>query len=113
MGLAVVDGYIDVSDAPGLGIEVDEAAIEKYRVDPSTPTPTALYRQKKRILRISWPGVGEKRRVWEFTDESIYQQAFYQGNLPGFERGVNLEVIEDDNSSGFQRQHEKLAARGL
>ena len=49
----------------------------------------------------------------EFTDESIYQQAFYQGNLPGFERGVNLEVIEDDGSDGFQKQHEKLAARGL
>ena len=112
-GLEVIDGFIDVSDAPGLGIEVDEAAIEKYKVEPNTPTPTELYRQKKRILRINWPGVGEKRRVWEFTDESIYQQAFYQGNLPGFERGVNLEVIEDDNSRGFQRQHEKLAARGL
>ena len=112
-GLEVVDGFIDVPDAPGLGIEVDEKAIEKYKVEPSTPSPTGLYRQKKRILRISWPGVGKKQRVWEFTDEGIYQRAFYQGNLPGFERGVNLEVIEDDNSSGFRRQHEKLAARGL
>ena len=112
-GLEVVDGFIDVSDSPGLGIEVDEAAIEKYKVDPSAPTPTDLYRQKKRILRINWPGVGKKQRIWEFTDESIYQRAFYQGNLPGFERGVNLEVIEDDNSHGFQKQHEKLVARGL
>ncbi|MCZ6873319.1 MAG: mandelate racemase/muconate lactonizing enzyme family protein [bacterium] len=111
--LEVVDGYIAVPDAPGLGVEVDEGAIEKYKVDKNQPSPTALYKQKKRILRISWPGVGEKRRIWEFTDEAIYQRAFYQGNLPGFERGVNLEVIEDDGSPGFQRVHERLVARGL
>ena len=112
-GLEVIDGFIDVPDAPGLGVEVDEKAIKKYQVDPTTLPPTALYRQNKRILRINWPGVEKKQRVWEFTDEGNYQLAFYQGNIPGFERGVNLEVIEDDNSSGFRKQHEKLVARGL
>jgi L-alanine-DL-glutamate epimerase-like enolase superfamily enzyme len=29
----VRDGYIDVPNAPGLGVEVDEAAIDRYRVD--------------------------------------------------------------------------------
>ena len=111
--LQVEDGYIAVPEAPGLGVEVDEAAIEKYRVEPDAPTPKTLYRQKNRILRISWPGVGKKRRVWEFTDETIYQRAFYQGNLPGFERGVTLEVIEDDGSLSFRKLHERLVARGV
>ena len=111
--LEVVDGYMEVPDGPGLGIEVDEKAIEKYRVDPDEPTPTDRYRQKKRILRISWPGVGKNRRVWDFTHEGAYQRAFYDGNIPGFERGVRLEVIEDDRSASFKKQHAKLVARGV
>ena len=110
--LEIVDGYAAVSDAPGLGVEVDEGAIERYRVDPGAPTPTQQYRQKNRILRISWPGAGGARRTLDFTDESKYQQEFYKGSVPGFERGVGLEVIEDDGSSGFSRDHEKLVARG-
>ena len=96
---------------PGLGVEVDEGAIERYRVDPGAPTPTQNYRQKNRILRISWPGAGA-RRTLDFTEESKYQQEFYNGSIPGFERGVGLEVIEDDGSSGFAREHGKLLARG-
>ena len=30
--LCMKDGYVDVPQGPGLGVEVDEAAIEKYRV---------------------------------------------------------------------------------
>ena len=111
--LEVVDGYIQVSDSPGLGIEVDETALEKYRVDPEEPTPTRRYRQQKRILRISWPGAGGRERIWEFTDESKYQPVYYKGSIPGFERGVSLEVIEDDGSAGFGKRHAALQERGL
>lgn len=31
--LLVKDGFIDVPDAPGLGIEIDTAAVERFRVD--------------------------------------------------------------------------------
>jgi L-alanine-DL-glutamate epimerase-like enolase superfamily enzyme len=110
--LEVVDGYIAVPDGPGLGIEVDEKAIAKYRVDDHEPTPKARYRQQRRILRISWPGTARKPRVWEFTDESLYQQAFYLGSLPGFERGVDLEVIEDDGSASFKKRHARLCEQG-
>ena len=109
--IQVVDGYMPVPDGPGLGIEVDEKAIEKYTVDPDEPTPTQRYRARKRILRISWPGVGKKRRVVEFTDEAVYQREFYKGNIPGFERGVTLEVIENDRSTAFKNQHARLLER--
>ncbi len=45
--LEVRDGYIDVSDAPGLGIEVDESAIDRYRVDEDSPNPKERYRAQK------------------------------------------------------------------
>ena len=111
--LKVVDGYIAVPDGPGLGVEVDEKMIDKYRVDEEEPTPKTRYRQKKRILRITWPGVGKTKRLWEFTDEGIYQRAFYAGSLPGFERGVDLEVIENDRSPSFKKHHARLRERGL
>lgn len=111
--LEVTDGYMPVPDGPGLGVEVDEDAIERYTVDPDEPTGKARYREKKRILRINWPGVDGAKRIWDFTAEEIYQRQFYQGNLPGFERGVTLEVIEDDGSAAFKKAHENLESRGL
>ncbi len=106
----VVDGYMQVPDKPGLGVEVDLKAIEKYRVDPDETTSGDRYRAKKRILRVVWPGASKKTRVREFTSENIYQPEFYKGNLPGFERGVHLEIIEDDRSSSFKKAHAKLLA---
>ncbi len=109
----VIDGFMDVPDQPGLGIDVDEKAIAKYRVDENDPTPKQLYRAKKRILRVSWPGAGKKKRLWEFTAEENYQREFYAGNLPGFERGVDLEVVEDSKSAAFKKRHAELVAKGL
>jgi L-alanine-DL-glutamate epimerase-like enolase superfamily enzyme len=110
--LPLIDGYMAVPTGPGLGIEVDEEALDRLRVEEAAPTPKERYRARKRILRISWPGTGGRQRVWEFTAEELYQQAFYQGNIPGFQRGVDLEVLEDDHSDAFSRQHEALLAQG-
>ncbi|MFT5090820.1 MAG: hypothetical protein ACI8PG_005201, partial [Planctomycetota bacterium] len=71
------------------------------------------YRQQKRILRVVWPGTGKNKRVWEFTDEGHYQREFYAGNIPGFERGVDLEVLEDDKSKAFAKRHAALVAQGV
>jgi L-alanine-DL-glutamate epimerase-like enolase superfamily enzyme len=111
--LEIVNGLMDVPEGPGLGIEVDENALEKYQVEEDAPTPGHLYNAENRILRISWPGVGKTTRAWEFTAESHYYREFSQGNIPGFERGVNLEVIEDNGSAAFRKRHEELAAKGL
>lgn len=110
--LAPVDGYVAVPDTPGLGIQVDEKALERHRVDPDEPTPKQRYLEQKRILQISWPGSAGTRRVLEFTAEDLYQPQFYQGNIPGFMRGAKLEVMEDDGSAAFRKAHEKLVAQG-
>ncbi len=111
--IEISNGYAVVPDSPGLGVEVDEKALEKYRVDENEPTPTTLYKARRRILRISWPAGGKLRRVWEFTNEPAYQTTFYRGGIPGFERGVNLEVIEDDRSAAFRKAHQKLVDQGV
>lgn len=102
--LEVVDGYVRVPEAPGLGVEVDEAALERYRVAPGTPTPKEEWARQRHVLRVRWPD----GRAWAFPHEAAYQRAFYEGNLPLFERGVTLEVLDDDGSPAFQRLYEAV-----
>ena len=92
--LEVVNGTIAVPEAPGLGVEVDEAALAHYRVTPDTPTPTHLYRQKPRTSRVHIPDGKGGEVTHDFTGESVYYPAFSKGEYPGFVRGVWMEVIE-------------------
>jgi len=108
--LEVKDGYIQVPEKPGLGVEIDEAALERYQVDPQSKTPKEKYLQKRRVLKIQWPPrTGQKEGlVRYFTSETDYQREFYSGNMPVFARGVKMEVIEDDGSPAFNNLY-KLA----
>lgn len=107
--LEVQDGYIRVPEGPGLGVDVDDAAIERYRVEPGTPTPKQQYLAQRRVLRIRWrASAGGGERTWCFTNEGDYQRAFYEGNMPLFEPGVCLEVIEDDGSDAFNRLYDRV-----
>ena len=94
--LEVVDGTIAPPEAPGLGIEVDEYALERYRVEPGTPSPTALYKQRERICRVHIPDSKGGEVVHDFTGEDVYYPAFSEGEYPGFVRGVRMEVIEEE-----------------
>lgn len=109
--IEIIDGYGTIPEGPGLGVEVDPAAIERYRVDPQEPTPKQRYRQLKRILHVRWPSPSGQRS-WSFTDEGRYQAAFYAGSLPGFQQGVHLDVEEDDGSASFSTAHATLTAKG-
>jgi L-alanine-DL-glutamate epimerase-like enolase superfamily enzyme len=107
--LEVKDGYIRVPEKPGLGIEVDEEALERHRVEPHTQTPKEVYIQRRRVLRVRWPASGGRRGpAWSFTSETDYQRAFYSGNIPLFIRGVTLEVIEDDGTPAFTKLYERV-----
>lgn len=87
-----VDGWVRVPDGPGLGIEVDEAAIEKLRNAPATPSP-------RRVSTVVYPsGVRHS-----FSHEQQRHEAFYFGHHPGFVPGVRLEVREDDNTPEFDK----------
>lgn len=110
----VRDGCIHVPDGPGLGIEVDEDAIDRYRVDPDSAPPKEEFRDRRRILKICWPkSDGGTTRAWYFTCEEDVQREFYAGNMSLFTRGVSLQVIEDDQSPAFTRLHGRIGSKGL
>src|SRR5262249_49188205 len=81
--------WAPVPEGRGLGIEVDEAAIEALRGTPEPPS--------RQISTVVYPS-GIR---WHFASEQQRHEAFYFGHLPGFVPGIRLEVREDDGSAAF------------
>ena len=98
--IAIHDGYAHVPEAPGLGIEPDEEAIARYRVEPgyAPPPPCNLY-------RVTWPSGAQvtypvsKRGTPLSLGVCGVWDDFAQGNQPLFHRGVRLDIIPDDGSA--------------
>lgn len=89
--IEIKGGYARLPDKPGLGLEFDESAIKKYRVESS----------KKENLRAIYAIVRENGdRVWypgEYGPQGYWTQS-WAGNVPCCERGVQLETWIDDKS---------------
>ena len=101
--LQVRGGYYPVPDGPGLGVEIDEAAIEKYAVDYTT------VKEPRHVYRYTRAG-GEIVEI--AGNRSAFHGRYRQAGLPIFEAGSSLEVIDDDGSTGFARRYAGLEARG-
>jgi L-alanine-DL-glutamate epimerase-like enolase superfamily enzyme len=84
----VEDGYVRVPGGPGLGIEVDEDAVEALRVDEARidcpwDLVCVVWRSGKRAY---------------YRDKMAAMADFLAGNQPGFEPGVRLEYLVAGNS---------------
>jgi L-alanine-DL-glutamate epimerase-like enolase superfamily enzyme len=93
----VIDGWLPVPTGPGLGIEVDEAAIDSLRGEPEP--------RSRKISTVVYPS-GVR---WSFADEQQRHEAFYFGHLPGFVPGVRLDFREDDGTAEFADLHARGA----
>jgi L-alanine-DL-glutamate epimerase-like enolase superfamily enzyme len=98
--IAIRQGYARVPEAPGLGVEPDEEAIARYRVEPgyAPPPPRNLY-------CVTWPSganviypVGKRGIQGSLSVAGVWDD-FAQGNQPLFHRGVRLDIIPDDGSA--------------
>lgn len=111
----VTGGYVPVPEGPGLGVAVDEEALERYRVEPDFELP-----RPRHIISVIWPGGrvaryaqmhddGQRRDQVHFSHlyHSNYRyfragmqcwEDFLAGNHPVQERGVRFEVWNDDGS---------------
>ena len=87
--LQVVGGFVRVPDGPGLGVKIDEETLEWYRMKPPHEHP------KPRLLlsiRRENGTVTHYASIWDCWRE------FGRGNEPTDERGVRMDVTEDDGS---------------
>ena len=92
--LTVQGGYLQVPAGPGLGVEVDEAAIARYRMEPPYELP-----QPRHILSVVWPS-GLVVHFANMRDHAW--PAFLAGNYPVQEPGVQLKIWDDDGSSEWR-----------
>ncbi len=90
--IQVTEGYAHVPDAPGLGIEVDEAALVKYKMEPPYEIP-----RPKLLLSITWPG----NRVRHYANMPQCWTDAFAGNIPVQDRGARMVVRADDGSPGW------------
>ena len=87
--LTITNGYVRVPEKPGLGVEVDEAALTRYKMAPPYELP-----RPRLLLSVVWPG----GRVRHYTSITQLREDGIAGNIPPQERGVRMEVQADDGS---------------
>ncbi len=88
--LTIRDGFVRVPDQPGLGVEVDEQALLRYRMQPPYAHP-----EPRLLLSVVWPG----GRVMHYSQmRPQCWDDFLKGNQPVQERGVTMEVHPDDGT---------------
>ena len=101
--IKVVGGYHRVPDGPGLGVEVDEKAIAKYRVPPRTLKKLngAIYdRPKPRIINTVVYQDGSCVHMAASNQGYGY---FGSGHGPAQAEGTRLETWADDGSKEWQK----------
>ena len=103
--MKVSNGFALVPDAPGLGVELDREAVEKYRIEPKEkpyPAPDIL-------IAIRWPsGAGSY-----YTHTMQYWKDFQEGRLPVFPAGVYLEQVMDDGSAEWKELRQKAIEKAV
>jgi len=85
-------GYARLPEGPGLGIEVDEEALDHFKMQPPYQLPRA-----RQLIRVSWP---DNRTRYYANIQQTWTDAL-NGNMPIHERGARLEPLPDDGSSGW------------
>ena len=99
--IPVRGGFAPVPSQPGLGVEVDEIALERYQVGQANVD------LPRRIIRYS----RQSGIVVHFADKAVPGSSmwnyFATGNQPAYEKGVYTELIEDDCSVRFQELYDQ------
>jgi len=98
--IVVSEGYAHVPDAPGLGVDVDEAALVKYKMQPPYEIP-----RPKLLLSVEWPG----KRVRHYGNiQQAWTDAF-AGNIPVQDRGARMHMRPDDGSSDWSEKYARAS----
>lgn len=103
--LTIKGGYAKVPDGPGLGIEVDDAALDRLRINP--PYELKLPR------RIYTFNVGDGRSKKYTTPAQIWADTQVQSNMPHQPIGSSLEILDDDGSKSFDELFKRASAQPI
>ena len=92
-------GFYPVPEEPGLGVEIDREALEKYRVDYTfVDPPRHLYRYVRASGEVVYFGCSKQQ----------LHRLYPEKGMPVCEAGSFLEPVEDDGSEDFARLWEAV-----
>jgi L-alanine-DL-glutamate epimerase-like enolase superfamily enzyme len=97
--LRIEGGHVEVPTRPGLGVTVDEDALERYRVDDELVVPVP-----RRLLTVHY-GDGRSRSF--VNAEQLWDDFTELTTMPVQPPHATLTVIDDDGSAGFASLHER------
>jgi L-alanine-DL-glutamate epimerase-like enolase superfamily enzyme len=104
--IKISGGYAEVPAGPGLGVNLDEGAVERLRL----PDPNVLPTRPRRLYALSWPeaqtagGRGQTVPAGSASVAGFEGDLFREynhGNLPRFGAGITLTQHSDDGSPAF------------
>ena len=101
--ITIKGGYAKTPDAPGLGIEIDESALVRFKMEPPYEHPPL-----RLLLAVRWPNgrtryYGNIMQCW--TDA-------HNGNMPIHEHGARLEYVQNDGSSDWDQLQSRAQVEG-
>lgn len=101
--ITIKGGYAKTPDAPGLGIEIDEAALVRFKMEPPYEHPPL-----RLLLAVRWPNgrtryYGNIMQCW--TDA-------HNGNMPIHEHGARLEYVGNDGSKDWDQLQARAQSEG-
>ena len=86
-------GFYRVPEKPGIGVEVDGEAVQKYKVDYSfVDPPRHVYRYSRASGETTYYGCNKQDLHAVYPNDA----------MPTCEAGSNLEVVSDDGSDAFK-----------
>lgn len=95
-------GFLRVPERPGLGVEIDEAALEKYRVDYVwLDTPRHLYRYCRANGEVTYYACGKQDLHHVYPEDA----------QPICEPGATLDVVADDGGVAFAELYAAVHAQ--
>lgn len=94
--IRVREGMAHVPDRPGLGHDVDEKALEKYRTKKPKQRPDPA-----RLIETRWPD-GRTMYVANSGNVNFMLNPAMEGRMPFFERGVTTRRVPDDGSDRWR-----------
>ncbi|MFO0950084.1 MAG: mandelate racemase/muconate lactonizing enzyme family protein [Isosphaeraceae bacterium] len=105
--IVVSDGTSPVPDAPGLGYDVDPAALEKFRVDfpKSRPEP-------ERLVEVSWPN-GKKMFIASDGQVNFVLRQGMSGAVPYFQAGANTRLVPNDGSPLWRERYDRARQKSF
>ncbi len=102
-GIAVSNGTAAIPQKPGLGVDLDEDAVARYRIEPLARQPDP----PEALMAVRWPTGATNY----FAYRQQYWDDFRSGRLPVFVKGVRFEYVENNGSREWKELQE-LARKG-